>query len=335
MPETDQTKYLYAGARIKTLENEFLTTSQVDRLITASDWPQSYEALQATFIGPYISESDLDPLKPDLEPLNKALEKVITDTKKTLIDIAPDPNLLDMLWLKYDWHNLKVIILGQKLETNPNDLNLYFNIGKFTPEKLQKAYHNDQLTWLNEHLAQAARETQNITDSEKIGAIFNYHYLRQLQEFGRETGSPFIKRLTTLMIDLFNLKTGLRQLTLRPADSERVFVEGGSFTLSDLNNVENTLKAFERLGPLVDWPSATTDYQNTGSYTEIKKAAEEHLMKFLKQESMNIFSPATLFSYFNGRKNNVQMINIIMTGKQVNSNENDIRSTLRELYQAL
>ena len=328
---TTYPSYFYAGARLKALEQGLLTNAQVESLISAPTITLAHQALQDTFVGPYLPNESSQTLK--LSDITKALDQVIIDTKTLLQTIAPDPNLLDLFWTKYDFHNLRVIIRGQRLNLTAEETNnLSSPIGTFSFTSLQKAYKEKKLALLDHYLYQASLVSDNFKDASKVGIAVNTFYFEKIKHIASTSAYPFVREFVSLLIDIFNLQTRLRLISLRPKNSLDLFVIGGQFKKEDLETEEDILTNFTKLGDATIWKDAIELYQKTGHHTLIKKTADDYVSQYLKEKSRLAFTPATFLSYFAAKKNNVQTLNIIIAGKHAGLPEKDIRLTLRQLY---
>jgi len=319
--------YVYAGTRARALENNLLSEAQREYLVGAKSVPELYQNLSDTFLAPYLSEHDES-------ELSLILEKSVADTRHTLHAIAPEPELLSILWLKYDFYNLKAIIKGTIAGLSDEVISTHcFDIGVHDTQKLIAAYRNSQLGSLDERLEAARVEAENYDQIADIDLVLNLHYLTSIRDIAARHKNAFIRAYTVNLIDLFNLTAALRRHTFTDINVRDTFVEGGSFHRRELETVDDTLSQFHRLGGESHWKEAIDEYRHSGSFALIEKASEDYMNSWLKQQSHTIFSPAPLFAYFNAKKNNVQMIRAIYVGKVAGLEEYEIRYNLRNLYQ--
>lgn len=318
--------YIYAGARIKTLENNLLSEIQLERLVSSPSLTETNKALQDTFLAPYLENNNL----------SDALEKNIAETRELLESISPDRDVLDILWLKYDWHNLKTIIKGKKINWADEEiLNQCFFSGEYQPEKILKLYSENKLGLINEFFKQAIKESENIDDSLQISHILNKYYFLNIEDVAQKSKNDFAIDFVTLLADIYNLKTALRCLKIRPEEMKVAFVPVGNFKLSDLEEENLILENFRKIGKEKIWQPALEEYKKDGSFLFLKKASEEHIMLYLKDKSFNAFSPASLFAFFSAKKNNIQIIQMVIEGKNAGLSEEEIRTSLRRLYTVL
>lgn len=322
--------YIYAGAKLKAKEGELLTEAQVTKLESAPSFSLAWQALQDTFVGPYLDQANIT--EPSLNDLKKSLDNVMIDTKKDLMTSTPDKQVLDILWTKYDFHNLRVIIRGRTLKMSDEKMeDLALDLGIYDFKKLRKAYDDKRLALLDKYLEKSALATENFTNPSEIGVAVNIHYFEKIKDLAKQSPYPFTREYVALLIDLFNAQTALRIKTIRPEGATNVFITGGNLKPEELENKESILKGLTKLSGEALWQEAIDYYKETGHHTLIRKTAEECVNQFLKKESWLTFTPASLFLYFNAKKRDVQAVQIIIAGKEAGLSEDDIRLNLREL----
>lgn len=324
------TRYIYAGSRARAMENNLLTEAQLEALLGAKTIEETYKILQDTFLASHIVKFSGN--------INDAISLSLLETKHTLLSIAPEPELLEIIWLKYDFYNFKTIIkakiAGLAVQKIKNACSL---IGNYDAITLIKAYEENKLHLLNKHLDRAAKEASSYKDYKDIAnidIISNKNYFIAIREIAQNTQSPFIKKYIALTIDLFNILTKLRILSLRAVggDIKDIFIPGGNIIEKDLRNEKDILDKIKKIGNEKRWLDALDYYRQRGNYILLEKAAADLKTDFLKEESYNIFSIAPLFSYFGAKINNTSLIRAIINGKILGIPEKEIRLALRKIY---
>ncbi len=320
--------YTYAGPRAKALQNKLLSENELEMLLSAKSFEEAYKNLHQTFFYNYIT-------KQTPQNLPYILESVVEDAKKTLISIAPKPHLLDVLWLKYDFYNLGAIIKSTMKSIPEEEIEkMCFKSGKYPPQLLVKKYTEGKMIDTNVHLLHAAKEAKNYKEVSDIGRAMNINYFRAVKEIAENNSDQFVKKYISLIIDLFNVRANLRALSYGKENEPPypIFISGGSFKREATENKEELLKKFSCIGGESACKECTDEYKETGSLRMIEKRCDEHITQFIKESSYNAFSIAPLFSYFQGVKNNVQIVRIILVAKRTGMSEYDLRKILRRLY---
>jgi len=320
-------RYVYASTLVKTRAQELLNDTQLEMLLTAKSPNEMITSLHDTYLAPYLSGREGG-------DVSYALEKSVADARTLLERTAPDPRLLDVLWIKYDFYNLRTIIKGGHAGIPSEDiLKQCFTLGLFEPARLLEAYHNNTLSSLNPRLNETARAAATTAESIDIEQIIQSHYFRTAHEMAQECKNSFVRRYIETRIDLFNTLSHLRELVRREhtTSSNNSFVAGGTFNKSELETKEDTIAALYRLGGEHIWREALDAFNNTGTFLLLEKTADEYILTFLDRESFELFSLAPLYAYFTAVKNNAQTIRAIWIGKNRGLSEHDVRHTLRKL----
>ena len=100
------TDYLAISARIRAMENRLLNRERMERMIDARD---NAEAMKILAECGYDDASGLD------AALAKARGEVLRDMQQS----APDPRLVEVFQIKYDYHNAKAILKAQAKGSDP------------------------------------------------------------------------------------------------------------------------------------------------------------------------------------------------------------------------
>jgi V/A-type H+/Na+-transporting ATPase subunit C len=320
-------KYLYSAARARTLESELLTDSQVESLIGAKLGEETMQILQNTFLSPYIVDNkDTD--------VNKIMASSLEDTKKLISAMAPDSESLKILWLRYDFLNLKTIIKGKRVGLSDEDILLNcISLGNRSPHRLLKALNDNTLKSVDPVLFAAYEEASAEDEAYLIEGRIIRHYFNSIRQVMLSTKSTFLKGFLHRLIDIYNLTTALRATRMKEmVVKEDLFEEGGTFKPSDLETEETILESFKKIGNRAVWDDAIAAFVSEGNFAALEKAADESILNYIKDESREMFSLATLYGFFLAKRNDVRTIRAILTAKEGGLAEKDIRSVIRRKY---
>ncbi len=323
------TDYIYAGTRAKALENQLLSENQMELLLSAKSVNEVHKVLQDTFLAPCLVSKE----KNKTPSTTVALEECVREAKRVLNSIAPEPKLLFILWLRYDYHNLKAIIKGRRAKQNNSEiLQNCFNIGIFSPEELLRAYEDKKLHLLNGHFKEAADKVDGAKQVFEIDLTANKYYFKSILAIAEGSEDQFVTDYVKLLINIYNIKAALRAHKLAEVDIKDVYVPGGQFSKKDLENKKGVINSLRHIGNEKIWSGPIKTYEQTGDVTQIEKTTSEYVFKFLQEKSADLFSPAPLFSYFMAKKNNAQTIAAIIVAKRAGIKEKTLRTILRRLY---
>ncbi|MCK5026919.1 MAG: V-type ATPase subunit [Candidatus Pacebacteria bacterium] len=318
--------YIYAGTLAKVLEKKLLSENQKELLVGAKSVPEMFKVLHNTYIAPFLSKEDPD-------SIIDALDKSIVQAKDALKKMSPKPKSLEILWIKYDFYNLKTIVKGKRASLSTEDIiDLCYNCGIYTPQEMLKSFERKTLSFLHNNFEKASAEAMETAEIFNIDRIMSRYYFESICDISKNSKDPFVKEFVTLLIDLYNVKAALRVPLIPGLEEKHVFIEGGTFKQEDLDTREGSLKQLrKRFGGKGHWSKILEDF-NGESYVALEKELDQHEMNFLKEKSLIPFSSASLFSYFKAQKNNAQIIGTILTAKRASMKEKDLRTILRSSY---
>ncbi len=320
------TKYIYSGSRAKALETRLLSDIQMERLLSSKELSETFKTLQDTFLAPYMAEHEKT-------NINKALDQSILEAKNILASISPEPELLNILWIKYDFYNLKTIIKGKKAGLSNEEIKeKCSHVSIHTPEKLLRAYDEKKLHLLSKYFSSAVEEAERAKEVFEIDMAMNFYYFEAIKEISSDYKDDFVSEYVSFLVDFFNLESSLRLLFLSKIGIKNIFITGGKIYKKDLGGQKNILEQYKKLGGEKVWNDAIKEFEKTGDFSLLERTADEYTLSYLKEKSADIMSPAPLFAYFSAKKNNAQTIRAIIVAKQAGLPERDLRIILRRLY---
>ena len=94
------TDYLFLASRVRALERKLLTAPRIEQLLTAGDMAACSQLLSELGYEPIHDETSLQ------VSLKQQREAVFSDIARFM----PEPELLDVFRLKYDYHNIKTLL---------------------------------------------------------------------------------------------------------------------------------------------------------------------------------------------------------------------------------
>ena len=119
-------------ALIRVWESKLLGKSQYERLIEADSFEETLKLLQETSYGSFLEGSDFE------AALNSAARNMYEDLSKAV----PYEILVDFMRVKYDYHNIKVLVKGKLLEKDFS--NILIPNGIVEAVELKNSVNNDE-----------------------------------------------------------------------------------------------------------------------------------------------------------------------------------------------
>lgn len=331
MPKLKDTDYLSISARIRAMENRLLTKERMDRMLEARTNDEAVKILSECGYG------DFGQPTPAIieERLAEARAAVYQDLRTAL----PDPRLLDVFRAKYDYHNAKVLIKSEAMNTD--ETRLLVEGGRYAPAALREAYQKEDLRACNEQFRAAvveARETLAVTgDPQAADLILDKAYFSELAAIAEETDSRFLRGYVKLSIDAANLRSAVRaQRMERGADFlSQVLVPGGNVSEKSVASAgTNELAALFAGGPLAEAATlgAALTAGGSGHLTAFERLCDNALTGYLTQARRIPFGEEVPIGYLHAKEAEFTAIRIIMTGRMAGLDTEIIRERLRESY---
>ena len=322
-----QTQYIYSASRVNTLSQYLLTKTDIDRLLVAGAGDDLQSALKETYLAPFVLQ-DAD--------IAIAIEATLIEAKKLLHRIAPDGDMLRVLWLQYDIHNLRVFAKAQVIGKGFADVAQFVSDrGIYNPAYLygiadRGELNRLQMSW-QESYADAVRHA-TAGNIDQVDGVFDQLFFATAARIAERFQDTFIKKYVRTIIDLYNLKARLRVATYDQIKFSPVFITGGTFAEREIETKEQVLVAFSQLGGEAFWRTAVEQFAATGNTTHIDARADEYLVNLAKQGSYDMFSSASLVLYYLQTRQSAANVRTIVVGKNSGMSEEAIRSNLRLAY---
>ncbi|MBU3196108.1 V-type ATP synthase subunit C [Clostridium algidicarnis] len=321
--------------RLRVLETKLLDKSKIDRMIDSSSKEEALKVLQ---------ESEYSTLMSNIkraEDYEIILSAELKRVYKMLYEMTPVNSIVDIMSIRYDYHNIKVLIKGKILEKDFS--NMIIPVGTVDINKLIYALDNEYYRDLNPIMRKAIEEVledfNTSKDPQKIDIILDkYLFIHQLS-LNEQIDDKFLDRYLRYLIDLTNIKTLLR---VKKQDNTRDFlnsliIQGGYVDRDKLNSLYNDSVenipgklAFTDYSEILKF--GIEDYVKTGSINLFEKLSEDFIMNYMKKAKYITFGLEPLIAYIYAKENEIKLIRIIMVGKLNNIQSEVIRERLRENY---
>ena len=105
----NETVYAYAVGRVRALETRLLDKGKLERMVEAASGEEALKVLSETDYANLVAE------QASIYDFENILQKEIVNVFSLMRKISPQPSLTDLLSLKYDVHNLKVLLKANAL----------------------------------------------------------------------------------------------------------------------------------------------------------------------------------------------------------------------------
>jgi V/A-type H+-transporting ATPase subunit C len=331
---TDPIVYGYATGRVKVLETKLFTKPRVERLVQADDLAEQLNILAETDYGEFFEDVRT------AEDIEEALNKYLAKIYDFLDEVCKKAVIIKFFRLKYDYHNLKVLLktkyLGKDAERiwsylgllNVEEAKEYIQEG--APENLPEPYSSD--------VKQAMEGFEEKKDSQEIDIALDRGLYQEWYKIAQSLRNQFLIDFVKIAIDLANLRTFLRAKNLGRKSEfiVRALFDNGSIEkeilislyLRPLNDLVSELSN-TFYGPIL---STVIKEKDKIDLELLDKAADNFLLGYAKKAKLVAVGPEPLVGYILAKENEVSAIRIILTEKLNGLPTQVIEERVRELY---
>jgi len=322
------TDYLFLSARIRSMERSLLTPSRMERMLQAPGAEECVQVLTELGYPPFDAAGE--------SGLNGALAQYRTEMFHDLSRYMPDPSVLDVFRLKYDYHNLKTIVKSRGADVQ----SLLVDAGRIgTDDMLVKYRQSGKWDFLPSPMKGAAAEADRILaetgDPQRSDFALDKAYFAEMLSLARASGSDFLVSYVRTLIDAANLRSAVRTERMhRPGTFlQQVLFDGGSVSVNRiLGEINGGVAALYRPTPLREAAVLGEEAVAGGSLTVFEKACDNALLSKIGEARAIPFGVEVVVGYIAARENEFAAIRTILSGRAAGLDADTIRERLRDCY---
>ncbi|SUB74898.1 V-type ATP synthase subunit C [Peptoniphilus indolicus] len=327
----DRNEFVQPSVTTRIFEKSLLTKSDFERLIETADIEDAIRALQETTYKEEISKLSA------AQNYEEALDNMLLDFYKKMYEMTREDLVVDLLALKYYYHNLKVVlkeyILGEDLEY------LYYKLENFPRDEIKKSIDTGASVEYSDVVREAMEEYEKGKNPQDIDIFIDKKYFEHLKKIAKESKVELFDKYVRNLIDFTNIATVLRcKRQDRTIDFlKKVLVEGGSIEVGELENifgleVDENSSVFRRTEFYKYLKKGIEEYKQTGTMSEFERQKDNYFMELVKDVKKVTYGPEVLFAYLYARETEIKNIRMILISKLNSTDTNSIRERLRETY---
>ena len=327
----DRMDYGQSVVTIRILEKRLLTRNRLERMIEAQTPEEVLKLLGETEYSQDMA--DIHGSQDYEIILKRETERVFSIVR----NMIKNTGIVDVLSLKYDYHNLKVL-LKSKI-TGKDFSSLLMQAGTIEASKFKVKFEtqsNDLPQEIMEAIDEVQKDFEENHNPQRIDIIVDKHYFRNLSRLAKEIDVKVITDYVEGLIDFQNMITLFRvQKQKRDARFlETVIFEGGTISKNKIvasinDNTDTILNKFkkEKLGTYL--VKGLEAFSETKRLSELEKISDNYLMELNKESKYVVFGPEPLFTYLVAKEREINAIRMIMVSKINNISSDKIRERLR------
>lgn len=321
------TGYIYSSTRLRTLTESLLQSGDVERLLTADSEEMFVQLLRDSYLGHYISDRENS-----AESVYTAIESYKRSARSLIEQIVPTSRLLDIIWLRGDFHNLRVFVKARTMNFGYEETVRHFvSTGVYQPDNFYQHALDDTLNRLEPELHVAHHQAVRLTEQKlfaQADSVIDTAYWQTITRVAKQLNDPFVSSYVKYLIDIYNIKARLRVDAVDAYDFDAIFVSGGSIGRPQLESATQAVQALSQYGGEALWRDAITLWQETGEYTALENIDYLYQVRMVEQASYDVFSTASLYKYVLKMQQSNALVRTILVGLSTQREVAEIRSLL-------
>ncbi len=324
------TEYLFISTWLRAQENNLLSAARMDRMIDA---PSAADAAKV------LLEIGYDEFSPSSEKaLNDALSAEREKVFRELYRFVPDKAVVDVFKVKYDYHNVKVLLKARAMGVDGK--HLLVDAGRVDLPRLTEAVeegHGDLLPpVMAAALAEATEILSTTGDPQRSDSILDRAYFEEMLKAADATGSQFLRKYVQATIDAANLRSAVRAARMGKGNDflRRVLFPGGTVSPDSIAAaaLSGNLEELYRPTFLRAAAEAGSAAVSGGSLTAFEKACDDAVTAAAAAAKQVPFGVEVVIAYLVAKEIEFTAVRIIMSGRMAGISGEMIRERLRESY---
>jgi len=340
----DNTSFAQSVAWIRVLETKLLSENELDRMVLAKDAKDAYKILNETEYASHVGDIE------KVENFQEVINAGLSESKSLVEKIVPYKDVFNILWFRYDFHNMKVLLKAKSSGKAYEDVAGYcYDFGAVALDRMRKFVMDSEDVgfgldeefekYLKESAKLAQAEFEKSDDPQMIDVVLDKRFCWIINDLSEKSGNKFIDEFTNKYIDLKNVELFMR-LKIQGRDEillEKGFIDGGTLEKyrfmdsfrKDIADFAESMKHTD-YGDIIR--EAVKGYEEDKSFVNLDKLSYDHLNGYIQSARRMSLGPEPVFAYFWAKKNNAQIIRSVMVGKLNDVDPEHIRKMIRNLY---
>ena len=325
------TDYLFLSSRIHVLETTLLNKERRERMLEAASDSDAVRVLVECGY-PEMPVVDVD-------SVNNALAVMRDRVFEDLYAFAPDPKMIDVFKVKYDYHNAKALLKAEAMGSDPQ--RLLMDVGRYPVKELTEAVREKSDGGFSEIFALAVQEAREVLgttrDPQQSDFVLDKAYFREMEQLAQATGSEFLAGYVKAQVDVANLKSVVRVLRMKknPEYLSNVLFEGGTIGADTLLQMAERGEKLEGMYGSTPYAAAAEEGQAAvagGKLTAFERSCDNALMDYVAEAKYVPFGEQVLIGYLVAKESELTAVRIIMMGRLAGLSTDVIRERLRDAY---
>jgi len=323
--------YLYASGRVRALEGSLLNRERTVYMVDARTTEDAFQQLiDCGYAIPTTTTAD------DLERLLQTERKRLFDL---FIGILPDPTVVDVFRVRYDTHNIKVLLKSAGRFEEVADL--LSNCGMISSEKFMAMFREQDFRGLPPLLKTALEEARDLLartgDPQVADILLDKACLMQMTAIAKTTEIPFLSGYVRLLIDATNLRIYIRSNRMGKDNAflTRGLIAGGNIPIQRFGDTLTDLELESLFSTSLLKDAANVGVKilkHQGTMTELDLKCDNALTAYLLPARMKAYGPSVVIAYIAAKESELTALRTLLTGRLLNLAPEVIMERMRDHY---
>ncbi|MDE6372345.1 MAG: V-type ATPase subunit [Clostridia bacterium] len=316
---------VYSNARVKALENTFLTNEKIVRMAYSDGLEEGIKVLlESSYGGGLVVEAK------DYDEILQAEDKKVSEF---VFDAMPDGQGMETFAVKSDYHNLKAIVKGKYMRLDDIDFMLAPK-GKLAPNEIKDLIYADDYSTLSESMQKAlltidsARADGNISP-RFIDLTLDKACYADIMAMLKKAKNKFMTAYWQTNIDMMNISSFTRASKAGNIELfKESFIDGGKLDKSFFNGELQGVLDKLAYSP---YPQIAESLK-VGDMVAFERIWDNTLINIFKEGRNDIFTVAPIAGFYVAKKIEIKIVRMICILLKNDVDKDVIRDRLRELY---
>lgn len=322
--------YLFLSTMLRARSSVFINKDALERMLASGSFDEAARILNE------LGWPDMAGL--DRAGVDEALSGYREELFKELVRLSPDKELVDLLRLRYDYHNAKVIIKAQA--TGQDMESLLSRSGRVELANLNEAFITEDYRLIPDILGKSMKEARDILartgNPQMADFVLDKACYEEMKSIAEELDNSYINGYVELYAQGNNLRSCVRCLRMRKSEEflRTVLFEDRHLerSLSLIYNSDDGVAAVFAATPFKEAAVLGSAAVKGGRMTEFERMCDNVTLRYLRDAKMHGFGPEYVLGYMAAVENDITCARIVLNSLLSGLDAKYIKERLRDTY---
>lgn len=324
--------YIYNSSRVHYLESKMIGKEKLDILTDLPNIADVESRLSEFGIGVFSGN--------DKQDGNRGLETLIKDAQDTALEGIEDKSVFGLLMYKYDCENIKASVKAQILDIAPDPM--LIDLGTVPAHDVYLAVKEKNYDKLPENMGKAVDEALEAYgktgNPQLIDILIDKACFADMRSCADKGKIEFFKNYVDTLTDMTNAMICMRLISRRSNSTKALLstalIDGGRIGKNELT------AAFDAGKDKLAWLFEKNGYKNASNAffvsdstpAKYERAVDNELISLIREEKKKLFGAEVVGAYILAVEFEVKNLRILLAGKRAGQPSEKIRERMRDCY---